>query len=179
MRNYNFTFTTAEINPHPRLLDQIIWSRISIGHPVRFYRRSTRILEVWFKCLRIANFIEKCNKNANWTSSKISIGRLLESTGHLVELLYWMSTRTEDLADCFITFSSPLCHAKYKKTGDVYPWIKPLMMLKIILIILTHTTTMCVYISYQLESAHSYFKHTALHIFPNSHFLMDNFLPLR
>ena len=52
------------------------------------------------------------------------------------------------------------------------------MMLKIILIILTHTTTMCVYISYQLESAHSYFKHTALHIFPNSHFLMDNFLPL-
>ena len=145
---------------------QIIWSRISIGrpldstgHPVRFYRTSTRILQVCFKCLRIA------------ISSR-------KSTGHLVEL-YWMSTRTEDLADCFITFSSPLCHAKYKKTGDVYPWIKPLMMLKIILIILTYATTMCVYISYQLESAHSYFKHTALHIFPNSHFLMDNFLPLR
>ena len=61
------------------------------------------------------------NHLAQETSSKISIGRLLESTRHLVELLYWMSTRTEDLADCFITFSSPLCHAKYKNTGDVYP----------------------------------------------------------
>ena len=117
----------------------------STGCLVGFYWMTTRILQIFFKCLKIANFIKKCNKNVYWTSSKISIGRLLESTGHLVELLYWMSTRTEDLADCFITFSSPLCHAKYKKTGDVYPWIKPLMMLKIILIILTYATTICVY----------------------------------
>ena len=32
-------------------------------------------------------------------SSKISIGRPLESTGPPVELLYWTSTRAEDLAE--------------------------------------------------------------------------------
>ena len=176
IKSQHLTWVGPRGRPAKFLLDGC--SVDSTGCLVGFYWMTTRILQIFFKCLKIANFIKKCNKNVYWTSSKISIGRLLESTGHLVELLY-RTTRTEDLADRFITFSSPLCHAKYKKTGDVYPWIKPLMMLKIILIILTYATTMCVYISYQLESAHSYFKHTALHIFPNSHFLMDNFLPLR
>ena len=45
---------------------------------------STRILQVCFKCLSIANFIEKYNKNFNWTSSRISTGHPLESTGRLV-----------------------------------------------------------------------------------------------
>ena len=52
---------------------QIIWSR---GHPVKF------LLDVL------------------WMSSKISIGYPLESTGCPVELLYWTSSRAEDLADC-------------------------------------------------------------------------------
>ena len=60
---------------------------------------SSRILQVCFKCLRIANFIEKSNKNFYWTSSKISNGRPLESTECPVELLYWTSPRAEDLAD--------------------------------------------------------------------------------
>ena len=72
----------------------------SIGCPVGFYGTSPRILQVCFKCLRIANFIEKCNKNFYWMSSKISIGCPLESTGRLVELLYWTSSRAEDLAEC-------------------------------------------------------------------------------
>ena len=70
----------------------------STGHPVGFYWTSTRILQVCFKCLRIANFINKCN-NFYWTSSRISIGRLLESTGRPVELLYRTSPRAEDLAE--------------------------------------------------------------------------------
>ena len=32
-------------------------------------------------------------------SSKISIGRLLESTGRPVELVYWTSSRAEELAE--------------------------------------------------------------------------------
>ena len=54
----------------PNHLVQRMSCRISIGHPldstrrlVGFYRMSTTILQVCFKCLRIANFIEKCNKN--------------------------------------------------------------------------------------------------------------------
>ena len=58
---------------------------------------SSRILQVCFKCLRIANFIEKCNKNFYWTSSKIFIGRL-------GELLYWTFPRAEDLAECRLLF---------------------------------------------------------------------------
>ena len=80
--------------------------RISIGHPldstgrlVGFYWTSTRILQVCFECLGIANFIKKCNKNFYWTSGKISIGRPLESTGRKIELLYWTAPRAEDLAE--------------------------------------------------------------------------------
>ena len=47
-------------------------------------------------------------------------------------------------------------------------------MLKIILII--PILLVCIH-RYQLQSAHSYFKQR--YVFPNSHFLMDNFLPLR
>ena len=72
----------------------------STGHPVGFYWMSTRILQVCFKWLRIANFIEKCNKKFYWMSSRNSIGHTLESTGRPVELVYWMSPRAEDLADC-------------------------------------------------------------------------------
>ena len=79
--------------------------RISIGDPldstecpVGFYWTSTRILQVGFKCLRIANF--------SVTSRKICIGyplessrRPVESSRRPVELLYWTSPRAEDLAD--------------------------------------------------------------------------------
>ena len=51
-----------------------------------------------FKCLRIANFIKKSNENFYWTSSRISIGCPLKSTGLPVELLYRTSCRAEDLA---------------------------------------------------------------------------------
>ena len=61
---------------------------------------STRILQVCFKGLRIANFIEKCNKKFYWMSSRNSTGRPLESTGRPVELLNWTSTTAEDLAEC-------------------------------------------------------------------------------
>ena len=66
---------------------------------------STRILQFFFECLTIANFIEKCNKNFYQTSSKISIGRPLESTRHPIELLYWTFPRADDLAEycCCIT----------------------------------------------------------------------------
>ena len=70
-----------------------------MARPVGFYWTSTRILQVCFKWIRIANFIEKCNKNFYWMSSKISIGRLLESTGRPVELVYWTSSRAEELAE--------------------------------------------------------------------------------
>ena len=49
-------------------------------------------------------------------------------------------------------------------------------MLKIILIIPILLPSMYTH-RYQLQSAHSYFKQR--YVFPNSHFLMDNFLPLR
>ena len=39
-----------------------------------------------------------------WTSSRISIGHPLESTGRLVKLLYRTSTRAEDLAVCIPTY---------------------------------------------------------------------------
>ena len=45
------------------------------GRPVGFYWMSTRILQVCFKGLRIANFIEKCNKKFYWTSIRNSTRR--------------------------------------------------------------------------------------------------------
>ena len=58
------------------MLAQIIWSRgrpveLLTGHPVGFYWTSTRILQVCFKYFRIANFIEKYNKDFYWTSPGI------------------------------------------------------------------------------------------------------------
>ena len=54
----------------PNHLVQRMSCRISIGHPldstrclVGFYQMSTTILQVCFKCLRIANFIEKCHED--------------------------------------------------------------------------------------------------------------------
>ena len=64
-----------------RLLD-------STGRLVGFYRTSSRILKVCFKCLRIDNFTEKCNKHFYQTSSKISIGHSLQCTR-----IYWTSSR--------------------------------------------------------------------------------------
>ena len=64
----------------------------STGHPVGFCQTSTKILHICFKCLRIANFIKKCNKKFYWmSSSRISIGRPQVYTGRPVELLYMMS----------------------------------------------------------------------------------------
>ena len=65
---------------------------------------SSRILQVCFKCLRIANFIV--------TSRKFCIGyplessrRPVESSRRPVELLYWTFPRAEDLADSISVFS--------------------------------------------------------------------------
>ena len=58
-------------------------------------------------CRKFMYFIKKCNKNFYWTSSRISIGCPLESTGCPVELLYRTSPRAEDLAhslSCFKFF---------------------------------------------------------------------------
>ena len=82
----------------PNHLVQRTFCRISIGYPldstecpVGFYWTSTRILQVCCKCLRIANFIEKCKKNSYWTSSRISIGHPLESTRRPLEQKIWQS----------------------------------------------------------------------------------------
>ena len=62
----------------------------STGCPVGFYTSSSGILQVCFKYLRIANFIEECNKNFNWTSTRI----------------YWTSSRM--LQDVLQNFASLL-----------------------------------------------------------------------
>ena len=54
--------------------------RISIGRPLDFTGRC-------FKGLRIANFIEKCNKKFYWMSSRNSTGRPLESTSSRIAQL--------------------------------------------------------------------------------------------
>ena len=80
-------------NDSPNHLAQETSSKISIGRPAGFYQISSRILKVCFKCLKIANFIKKCNKNFYWTSSRNALLDIqyIES--------YRTSTRTEDLVD--------------------------------------------------------------------------------
>ena len=65
-------------------------------------------------------------KKFYWMSSRISIGRPLESTGCPVELLYRTSPRAEDLAHYFLdshnTINEKLCIDRSSRSPAIAFW---------------------------------------------------------